>query len=353
MYDSDTMTALEAKSHSQWLAFGPILFQAARAMRDLGILTTLDKAPKRSASIEQIAEQCRLTIYGVSVLLDVGLSAKLVYLRDDLYTLTKAGYFMLHDTMTQVNMDFTQDICYRGMDHLQTAITEGRPAGLCELGEWETIYPALSLLTAQQQKSWFRFDHFYSDQAFPELLPLVFASQPKKIYDLGGNTGRWAEQCVRYDEQVEITIIDLPEQIALAKKNALDKGLQDRILGHATDLLDPTRTIPGGADIYWMSQFLDCFSDDEIVSILSRVASAMTEQAAIYILELFWDRQQYEAAALSLNCTSLYFTVLANGNSHFYHSKKMIELIHQAGLKVVEEVDQIGLGHTLLKCQRV
>lgn len=184
------------------------------------------------------------------------------------------------------------------------------------------------------------------------MLQQVFAIKPRQIFDIGGNTGRWARQCVQYDSDVEVTIIDLPQQTKTAIAEAKKYGCTERINTHAIDLLVDDTPIPSGADIYWMSQFLDCFSSEQIVSILRRVRAAMRDDAVVYILELFWDRQAYEAAALSLNCISLYFTVLANGNSHFYHSEQMLKLIEEAGLVVVEQVDGVGLGHSLIKCRK-
>ena len=112
-------------------------------------------------------------------------------------------------------------------------------------------------------------------------------------------------------------------------------------------MLSPA-TLPGDADVWWMSQFLDCFSPDQIVAMLARVAQAMKPGARLCIMELFWDAQKFEAASFSLNATSLYFTCLANGNSRFYHSAVFIGLLQQAGFVIEQEFDQIGRGHTLL-----
>jgi hypothetical protein len=100
-----------------------------------------------------------------------------------------------------------------------------------------------------------------------------------------------------------------------------------------------------------MSQFLDCFAPMEILAILRRVHAAMRADAKVYILEMFCDRQQFEAATYSLNATSLYFTCLANGNSRFYRSDDFIAIVREAGFVVVEDIDDIGLGHTLLRLQ--
>ena len=235
------------------------------------------------------------------------------------------------------------------MMHLTQAIKKGTPTGLKELGDWPTIYEGISRLPEKAKNSWFEFDHFYSDRSFPLLLKKVFAGKPKRIFDIGGNTGKWSLQCVNYDKDVEMTIIDLPGQIEVAMKNAVAAGFADRIKNHPMNMLDKTLALPTGADVWWMSQFLDCFSPMEILSILQRVRKAMKPAAKVYILELFWDAQKYEAATLSLNATSLYFTCLANGNSRFYRSNDFLEIVEQAGFNVAMRTDNIGLGHTLLE----
>jgi hypothetical protein len=100
-----------------------------------------------------------------------------------------------------------------------------------------------------------------------------------------------------------------------------------------------------------MSQFLDCFSEEQIVSILRRTARAMKTDSTLYILELFWDRQPNETAAFCLQQTSLYFTCIANGNSQMYHSADLLRCLEASGLTVLEDRDQVGLYHTLLKCR--
>jgi hypothetical protein len=101
-------------------------------------------------------------------------------------------------------------------------------------------------------------------------------------------------------------------------------------------------------DAIWMSQFLDCFSEKEIISILKRCLSALSGKGRVYILEPFWDRQRFETASFCLQQTSLYFTSMANGNSQMYHSGTFLECVNQAGFEVEKEVDEIGLSHTLL-----
>lgn len=348
-FESDSSTALEAKEKAQWIAFAPVVFQATRVLRDSGILLAVEQVPG-GITLEAIREKVGLPFYGVRVLVEAALGIGLMTVSDGKYRLTKTAWFIMHDKLTEVNMDFVQDVCYQGLFNLEESIRNQKPEGLKVFGNWPTIYEGLSKLPEGVQKSWFAFDHYYSDVSFQEALPLVFANSPATLLDIGGNTGKWALQCFAYDPDVKVTIMDLPGQVGMARPVIESKGYGSRIRFHECNILDESQSFPKGFDAIWMSQFLDCFSDDEIISILKRCRTALADGGKIFILEPFWDRQRFRAAAFSLQQTSLYFTAMANGNSQMYHSQNFVRFIEAAGLKVAAEKDGIGVSHTLLSC---
>jgi ubiquinone/menaquinone biosynthesis C-methylase UbiE len=351
-FTSDDRNALESIEFAQYIAFAPVMFQATIALRDLGILALAEKAGKEGITAAEIVQQTGLPAYGVRVLLEGGLGIGVLIINDDKYSITKTGYYILQDEMTRANMDFVQDICYRGLFELTKSIQTGKPEGLKTLGSWPTIYEGLAHLKPKEQKSWFAFDHFYSSDSFPVVLPHVFDKHPKKILDIGGNTGKWALKCAAYNNEVKVTIADLPGQLRMAESNISKAGYSDRVSFHQINILDEAAKLPKGHDVIWMSQFLDCFSDDEIVSILKRCHEALEDNGQVFILEPFWDRQKFKVSAFCLQMTSLYFTNIANGNSQMYHSGLFEGLIEKAGFKVTERIDKIGVSHTLLKCSK-
>ena len=351
-FQNDPRTAYEAKAEAQRIAFAPVVFQSCRILRDSGILELVQQSGAAGMTLADVAAKISLPRYGIKVLLESGLGIGLFCRNEDHYTVTKLGYFMLRDAMTRVNMDVMHHVCYRGFYDLDRALAEGRPAGLKALGDWKTFYEGLSSITPRARESWLAWDHYYSDAAFPAVLPLVFADRPKRLLDVGGNTGEWALACTRHDPDVRVTIADLPQQLALAREAIHKNNLGDRIDFFAVDLLDEASRLPEGYDAIWMSQFLDCFSEAQIVSILRRAARAMSAGSTLYILELLWDRQPNEIAAFCLQQTSLYFTCIANGNSQMYHSSDLLRCLKESGLQVAEERDQVGLYHTLLKCRK-
>jgi len=370
-YTEERLSAREAQARAEWIAWAPVVFQVSRLMVKLGILDLLRDSDE-GMTIAEVAERTGLSTYAVKVLMEASLAIGTVLVRGEKdgerFMLAKTGWMLLTDAATRVNMDFNHDVNYEGIFHLEAALKEGRPAGLKTFGDWPTIYEGLTSLPEAARRSWFAFDHFYSDGSFEEALRIVFGEERgeisggagarrrevRRLLDVGGNTGRWALQCVGYDKEVEVTVMDLPQQIALMRQQTEGKPGADRIEGFATDLLNRRNAFPTDKryDAIWMSQFLDCFSEDEIQSILERASEIMDAESRLYIMETLWDRQRYETAAFCLTMTSLYFTAMANGNSKMMNTDDLTRVIAEAGLEVETIHDGLGLGHSILVCRK-
>lgn len=175
LYRLRDRSALEAKEDAQRIAWGPFVFQAAQAMRDLGVLGYLEEKGKEGANSEETALELGLSVYGARVLLEGGLGIGLVHFwEDERFTLAKTGYFVQNDEMTNVNMDFVDDVCYQGIQDLQESILSGRPEGLKVFGNWSNIYQGLSEMPERSKESWLVFDNYYSGQAFEDVRPYFF-----------------------------------------------------------------------------------------------------------------------------------------------------------------------------------
>src|SRR5574344_225539 len=347
IYTKEQLSARDAQRLAEFIAWGPAVFQVSRIMIKFGIFDLLRDSDE-GLTIEEVAEETKYTNYAVKCMLEASLciGTVLVDAKTNKFTISKTGWFLINDEATKVNVDFNHYVNYEGWFHLEESLINGKPEGLKHFGNWPTIYEGLSSLPEQVQKSWFGFDHFYSDSSFPEALNIVFNEYTTaSLYDVGGNTGRWALKCVDFDDNVEVTILDLPQQIEMMKNNVVGKKGAERIKGFGINLLDKSNLFPkreSGLDAIWMSQFLDCFSEEEIVSILIRAKNAMTKNTRIFIMETLWDRQRFEPAAFCLTMTSLYFTALANGNSKMYNTDDMSRLIDNAGLSIEKIYDSLG-----------
>jgi hypothetical protein len=348
-FSPERQSAFEARFEAQKIAYGPVVFQCVRYAWKRGMLQAIADAGDTGLSVEQMTQDGRWTAYVLKVVLETCLSAGVVYLDHGRYVLDKIGFVVLTDPITQVNIDFNHDVCYQAMFELEQSLDAGKPLGLKVFGEWPTVYEGLSQLPEPARSSWFAFDHYYSDSSFPDILPDVFATAPRRVMDIGANTGKFSLAALGANPGVKLHLVDLPGQLAVADKALQDAGLRERASLHPTNLLDDAAALPEGMDLIWMSQFLSCFSEEAIASIFRRVAAALAPTGQVLIMDTFWDRQRYDIAAYCLINTSPYFNNIASGNSKVYESEDYVRLAKAAGLDLVTARDDIGYCHSLLR----
>jgi ubiquinone/menaquinone biosynthesis C-methylase UbiE len=331
------------------IAFGPLTFQAVLVARDRGLLAAVEDAGSKGLGPDAAARALGIPLYAAKVLLEGCAAAGALDEEKGSFRLNPVGLLLLHDELVQVNMNFTQDVCYQGAFHLKESLERGKPAGLQVFGPWDTIYQGLLELPEAVRKSWLDFDHHYSDAAFPEALQAVFREPVASLLDIGGNTGKWALLCLGKDPGVKVCIVDHPKQLEAAQARAREAGLQERLSVQALDLLDHGQAFPQGFDVVWMSQLLDCFGESDIVGILKRGRAALAPGGRLMVLETCWDRQPNPVAQDAVMATSLYFTCMANGASRMLRSDELSRCFKVAGLEPAGEA-QFGF-HTLFTCR--
>ncbi len=334
---------ISALSDAQKIAFAPLTFQAVNAMLEFGILKEIDSNPE---SANNLIKKLKLSEYTVKTLLEVAEITGIVKCEGGKYSITRLGQAFLYDEMTRVNFNFVRDICYLGADKLVQSFKNGRSEGLKEIyPEAQTIYTHISRLPEKMRTSWYEFDHYYSDNSFDIIYEILKTSG--KIFDIGANTGKFERVCLKNNPNQDITMIDLKENIEFIKNEPELKGCKF----YSTNILNPEESLPQMSGAVFMSQFLDCFSKEQIISILKKIAKFSDESIKIFILEPFIDMQKFESAKYSLIHTSLYFTCMANGCSKMYSKKDMEEMIGLAGLKINVVYDKLGAhDYTLLEC---
>ena len=352
-YSKLDISAFDAISQANRLIAGPVIFQAIYVLAKHNILKLLCEN-KNGMTIKQIADKTDLNEYALGVLFDAALSGQVLTVSEDgVYSITKIGYFIENDEMTKNQLGFCKYVCYEGMDKLDETLTSGKPSGLSVFNkDWETIYPHLKDLPEKAKEYWFKWDHQFSQSAFKEAIKIIDEKyKPELIYDVGGNTGKFSICVCQNTKDTKVKILDLPSQIQMAQENIKAHGLDDRIEFMGVDLLVDYK-LPSEADIWWMSQFLDCFAPEHILRILKSIKNSMKDNTKVCILEPIADRQKFEASAYSINAFSLYFTAIANGYSRFFSTKMLTDLIEQAGLKVGKIYDGLGISNSLFICSR-
>lgn len=98
-----------------------------------------------------------------------------------------------------------------------------------------------------------------------------------------------------------------------------------------------------------MSQFLDCFEDEQIEQILLKVKKSMNKNSQVFIMEPFWDRQNNEIASYCVINTSPYFTAMANGYSKMFRYSDFEKILKKLDFEILEVIDNIGLCQSIIR----
>ncbi|MBR5672425.1 MAG: class I SAM-dependent methyltransferase, partial [Spirochaetales bacterium] len=79
-YYSDKMRAIDAKTKAQEIAFAPLAFQTVLALRNLGMLKSINDSGDVGLTAEAVAEKAGVSLYGAKVLLEFALGMGVVKL---------------------------------------------------------------------------------------------------------------------------------------------------------------------------------------------------------------------------------------------------------------------------------
>ena len=187
VYCKEQKSALEAQRLAQEIAFAPMVFQVSRLMVKFGILEYLSNNHQGVTQAE-IVEHTGLSNYAAQVLLEASLSIGTVKTKDDKYTISKAGWFLLNDPMARANMNFNHDVNYLGLFHLEEALKEEITPMLWKMTRYEGKI-LLKLIDRETHHTAFNIiKEFRSGvtATFYQVLAQMFGNNLKLHYDPDG-----------------------------------------------------------------------------------------------------------------------------------------------------------------------
>lgn len=102
------------------------------------------------------------------------------------------------------------------------------------------------------------------------------------LVDVGGGRGAMLVGLLEALPDLRGTVADQPAMAEEAEAAFASAGLGDRAQGVACDFFD---SVPGGADVYTISNVLHDWDDDEALAILRTVRAAMPDHARLLVVE--------------------------------------------------------------------
>jgi hypothetical protein len=163
----------------------------------------------------------------------------------------------------------------------------------------------------------------------------------RHVVDVGGGTGALLAAVLLANPDIRGTLVDQAATVAEGREFLAAQGLADRTDAVAGDFFEE---LPGGADVYLLSNILHDWSDDDAVRILRRCAEAAGPTGATLIADRVVDRTPDSEMVTTLDLRML---VLLGGRERGH--AEWSDLVGRAGLRVASTESRAG-GATLLSC---
>jgi 2-polyprenyl-3-methyl-5-hydroxy-6-metoxy-1,4-benzoquinol methylase len=118
----------------------------------------------------------------------------------------------------------------------------------------------------------------------PEVIKAVGLKGVKKAVDVGGGPGTYSMEMAR--QGVAVTLFDLPETVAIARKMAKEANLTGVTFKPGNVLVDSLGT---GYDLVFISQFIHAFSPEETRTIFAKAFAALKPGGRVAVQEFAID----------------------------------------------------------------
>jgi hypothetical protein len=167
------------------------------------------------------------------------------------------------------------------------------------------------------------------------------------VFDVGGGTGALLTDILRANPQLTGTVVDLPTVVKGAEERFAKENLSDRATVYGTNIFED---VPTGADVYFLSNVLHDWTDDEAVQILEQVARAAGDTGKIVVVQILVDttdtREVSRDELMFITQMDLRMLALLGGRERSL--EEFTELAARAGL-AINKTNKIETGQTLME----
>jgi len=257
------------------------------AAAELDVFTAIGDKPATAEAVSaRIGGQPRAT----AVLLDALVALELLTKRGDAYRVpAEVADLLAEDSPVNVLPGVRhQANCLRRWAQLARVVKTGQPADRTpsirsQAGDCESFIGAMD-----------NFSAAVAPQVIEKLMPLRF----QRMLDIGGASGTWTAAFLRAVPEATAVLFDLPDVIPLARSRLTRAGLIDRITLVPGDFY--TDTLPGGADLAWLSAIVHQNSREQNRALYAKIHSALAAGGALAIRDIVMDASRTRPPAGAL-----------------------------------------------------
>lgn len=267
------------------LAFAAAAFQTLRAACETGLLERLVEASD-GLDRDGIGERIGLRGRWLDTLLTAAAATELIR-RDP------AGRYRIAEEIAPAvrsvewplftaTVAFEHNFSYRGISLFTESLVRETNAGIEQFpgSAGESLYVRYSS-HPQLRQVFYTYMRAWSRIGGPVLWDALAEIAPTRMLDVGGGDGVHAIAATSRLPDLEVTVLDLPENVEVSRARIAEQGLEDRICVIGCDIF--AEPFPEGNDLVLFAHQLVIWSEEENLELLRRTNLALPLGGTIVI----------------------------------------------------------------------
>ncbi|WP_439026155.1 methyltransferase [Haloarchaeobius sp. DT45] len=171
--------------------------------------------------------------------------------------------------------------------------------------------------------------------ALDPVLDNVDVTGKTRLVDLGGGHGRYSIGACRANPSLEATVVDSPVALEVARENAAEAGLAERVHTIGGDLL--ADDIGSGYDLAFAFNVVHGFTPDEARRLFERTADALDPGGTVVVMDQFEGAGPIATARAMNDFIGFTYRVLLGGR--VYRFEQVEAWLRAAGFTDVTRID--------------
>lgn len=323
---------------------GPVYFATLRTACRLGLFRLLKQRP--GLELREIATALGIDEYPARVLLLTCAAIGLVSRRGSRYRCRRIPSKLFdQESPSSITplVEWMHHIAYRPMFLYETAIREGRPAGLDVFaGDGTNLYARLSA-DAELERIFHAGMATRAAEGSAALAASVRFDDFSPVLDVGGGTGHNLTAIAGRHPRVTGTLIDYPTVTGRAATTFAAAGLTDRLEARGVDFL--AESFPSGYACVLLAHLTPIFAPAVNRRLLEQAWGALEPGGIVCVYGPLMD--DTETGGLASAILSPYFLCVVNGQGRHYTRGETCEWLRLAGFEEIEH-RQVSLNDHLV-----
>lgn len=284
---------------------------------------------RRSASFKDLLRHSMIDSKGLEILLDVVIGFGAIEKKEGEYALTDLFRTAIADKeLFDTRLNYSRLVLSDISINLEQMIANGDFLNKSIMGRfWK--YPEANEkeeISMKRTRRWVDFISVFTKHDSIFCIKNHDFSKYRNILELGGNSGEFAIKMCENNDDLNVTILDLPEVVKIGEKNVSDKKMSEKIRFVAGDFF--VDELPKGSDLIVFKSVLVDWDENKVGYLLKKCYDALEEGKKILIYEHEKIRLE-EKGELEKNIISINFI------RHFKDSKFYEIALEKSGFKKI------------------